>query len=69
MLISCSSIKIKTIVSYCTGGINCEKASAYIMEKGFKDVHQFDRTIFNFIIKFPDVYWEGAMFVLMREGM
>jgi UPF0176 protein len=29
----------KKIVMYCTGGIRCEKASAYFKHKGFKDVH------------------------------
>lgn len=55
--------KDKTIVTYCTGGIHCEKASAYLVENGFKDVYQLDGGIFNFIKKFPDTYWEGGMFV------
>jgi UPF0176 protein len=55
--------KEKTVVTYCTGGIRCEKASAYMIEKGFKDVYQLDGGIFNFIKKFPDTYWEGGMFV------
>ncbi|MDI1353925.1 MAG: rhodanese-related sulfurtransferase [bacterium] len=29
----------KKVVMYCTGGIRCEKASAYFKHKGFKDVH------------------------------
>jgi UPF0176 protein len=29
----------KKIIMYCTGGIRCEKASAYLKHKGFKDVH------------------------------
>ena len=55
--------KEKTVVTYCTGGIRCEKASAYMIKKGFKDVYQLDGGIFNFIKKFPDTYWEGGMFV------
>jgi UPF0176 protein len=55
--------KNKTVVTYCTGGIRCEKASAYLIEKGFKDVYQLDGGIFNFIKKYPDTYWEGGMFV------
>ena len=55
--------KEKTIVTYCTGGIRCEKASAYMVEKGFKDVYQLDGGIVNYIKKFPDTYWEGGMFV------
>jgi UPF0176 protein len=55
--------KKKTIVTYCTGGIRCEKASAYMIERGFNDVYQLDGGIVNFIKKFPDTYWEGGMFV------
>lgn len=55
--------KYKTIVTYCTGGIRCEKASAYMAEQGFKDVYQLDGGIHNFINQFPDTYWEGGMFV------
>ena len=28
------------LLLYCTGGIRCEKASAYLKHKGFKDVNQ-----------------------------
>ncbi len=55
--------KNKTIITYCTGGIRCEKASAYMIENGFKDVYQLDGGIVNFIKKFPDTFWEGGMFV------
>ncbi|MBE0539472.1 MAG: rhodanese-related sulfurtransferase [Ignavibacterium sp.] len=60
---SLNEYKDKTIVTYCTGGIRCEKASAYMREKGFKDVYQIDGGILNYIQRFPDTYWEGAMFV------
>ena len=55
--------KDKTVVTYCTGGIRCEKASAYLIEKGFKDVYQMDGGIWNYITKHPDKYWEGSVFV------
>lgn len=55
--------KDKPVVTYCTGGIRCEKASAYLVERGFKEVYQINGGIFNFIKKFPDTYWEGGMFV------
>jgi UPF0176 protein len=55
--------KEKTVITYCTGGIRCEKASAYMVESGFKDVYQLDGGIVNYIKNFPDTYWEGGMFV------
>ena len=57
------SLKDKTIVTYCTGGIRCEKASAYLVEQGFKDVYQLEGGIWNYITQFPDTYWEGSVFV------
>jgi UPF0176 protein len=55
--------KDKTVVTYCTGGIRCEKASALLVEKGFKDVYQIDGGIWNYITQHPDKYWEGSVFV------
>jgi UPF0176 protein len=60
---SLSEYKNKTVVTYCTGGIRCEKASAYMREQGFKDVYQIDGGILNYVQQFPDTYWEGGMFV------
>ncbi len=56
-------LKSKTVVTYCTGGIRCEKASALLVEKGFKDVYQLEGGIWNYINQFPDTYWEGSVFV------
>lgn len=55
--------KDKTIVTYCTGGIRCEKASAYMVKQGFKNVYQLDGGIISFVKKFPDTFWEGSVFV------
>jgi len=60
---SLNEYKEKTVITYCTGGIRCEKASAYLREQGFKDVFQIDGGILNYIQQFPDTYWEGGMFV------
>lgn len=40
--------KEKHIVMYCTGGIRCEKASAYLRYKGFKNVYQLDGGIIEY---------------------
>ena len=55
--------KNKTVITYCTGGIRCEKASAYLAEQGFNDVYQLEGGIYNYINQYPDTYWEGGMFV------
>lgn len=38
----------KNLVMYCTGGIRCEKASAYFKHKGFKNVYQLEGGIINY---------------------
>ena len=38
----------KRLVMYCTGGIRCEKASAYYKHKGFKNVYQLEGGIINY---------------------
>ena len=43
-----SGSKDKNIVMYCTGGIRCEKASAYYKHKGFKNVFQLDGGIIEY---------------------
>jgi len=43
--------------------VRCEKASAYMLANGFKDVYQLDGGIISFTKKFPDTYWQGGIFV------
>jgi UPF0176 protein len=60
-------IKKKKIVMYCTGGIRCEKASAFMKENGFEDVSQLDGGIINFCQEYPDTIWEGKCFVFDKR--
>lgn len=39
----------KKVLLYCTGGIRCEKASAYLKHKGFKDVNQLHGGIIDYV--------------------
>ena len=50
---------------FCTGGIRCEKASSYMMMKGFKNVAQLDGGILKYLEKTPkkDSMWNGECFV------
>ncbi|MEP6713239.1 MAG: rhodanese-related sulfurtransferase [Ferruginibacter sp.] len=43
--------KDKTIIMYCTGGIRCEKASAYMLHRGFKNVFHLEGGIINYANK------------------
>jgi len=40
--------KDKNIIMYCTGGIRCEKASAYMLHHGFKNVFHLEGGIINY---------------------
>jgi len=56
-------LKEKKVVAYCTGGIRCEKASAFLIENGFKEVYQLKGGILKYGEEFPDTHWEGKCFV------
>ncbi len=53
----------KKIVMYCTGGIRCEKSSAYLRQKGFKKVLQLEGGIINYANQFPNDHYKGKCFV------
>lgn len=53
------------IAMYCTGGIRCEKASAYLKQKGFNEVFQLQGGILNYLEHIPkdESCWDGECFV------
>ena len=57
--------KDKKIAMFCTGGIRCEKSTAYLKSLGFQDVYQLEGGILNYIDSIPtvDSMWEGSCFV------
>ena len=55
--------KQRKIVTYCTGGIRCEKASAFLREQGFESVFQLKDGILNYIRQYPDTHFQGRCFV------
>ncbi len=57
--------KKKPVAMFCTGGIRCEKASAYLNNKGFKNVFQLKGGILNYLkkIKKKKSMWKGECFV------
>ena len=55
----------KKIVTYCTGGIRCEKFSGFLLKEGFEDVAQLEGGIATYG-KDPEVQgelWDGKMYV------
>lgn len=59
--------KDKEIVTYCTGGIRCEKASAYLREQGFKKVRQLHGGVHVYAEKVGGKNFEGELFVFDKR--
>ena len=53
------------IAMYCTGGIRCEKATAFMKEQGFDEVYHLKGGILKYLEEVPEEesLWEGACFV------
>ena len=60
----------KKVLTVCTGGIRCEKASGYIIEKGFKNVYQLHGGMHKFMEQYPGEDFLGSLYVFdNRETM
>ncbi len=58
------------VVTFCTGGIRCEKAAPLMLKKGFSKVYQLDGGILNYFEKVGRGYFEGDCFVFdERRGV
>lgn len=57
------SYKKKPILTFCTGGIRCEKASAFMLEQGFESVWQLKGGILNYFEQCGGEQYQGNCFV------
>ncbi len=57
--------KHKKVAMFCTGGIRCEKSTAYLKELGFDEVYHLEGGILKYLEKVPEneSLWEGECFV------
>lgn len=57
--------KHKKVAMYCTGGIRCEKSTAYLKGQGFEDVYHLQGGILKYLEEVPieESMWEGECFV------
>lgn len=53
----------KTVVSFCTGGIRCEKAALYLREAGLRDVWQLEGGILRYFEEVGGAHYRGHCFV------
>ncbi|MCJ0762791.1 sulfurtransferase [Variovorax terrae] len=60
----------KTVVSFCTGGIRCEKAALFMREAGHEHVYQLDGGILKYFEDTGGAHYRGACFVFdEREAL
>ncbi len=62
-----SAHKDDTVVTVCTGGVRCEKMSAYLMSHGFTNVHQLDGGIHTYMEKYPGQDFQGTLYTFDRR--
>jgi UPF0176 protein len=57
--------KNKKVAMFCTGGIRCEKSTAYLKEQGFEDVYHLEGGILKYLEEVPqdESMWQGECFV------
>ena len=57
--------KHRRIAMFCTGGIRCEKASAYLLARGFAEVYHLKGGILKYLEDIPEAHsrWRGECFV------
>lgn len=57
--------KNKKVAMFCTGGIRCEKSTAYLKEQGFEEVYHLEGGILKYLEEVPEEesLWQGECFV------
>ena len=57
--------KVKKVAMFCTGGIRCEKASALMLQRGFKEVYHLKGGILKYLEEVPasESKFEGSCFI------
>ena len=58
----------KTVVSYCTGGIRCEKAALHMQALGIEHVYQLEGGILKYFEHTGGAHWQGDCFVFDGRG-
>ena len=58
----------KTVVSFCTGGIRCEKAALYMQDLGIENVYQLEGGILKYFEQVGHTHYEGNCFVFDARG-
>jgi len=62
-----AELKDRPIVSFCTGGIRCEKAAPYLIREGFREVYQLDGGILKYFEECGGAHYAGECFVFDKR--
>jgi len=57
------NLKDKKVITYCTGGIKCEKASGFLVQNGFKNVYQVEGGIVKYAKETGGKNFDGKLYV------
>jgi predicted sulfurtransferase len=60
-------VKQKPVVSFCTGGIRCEKAAPFLEHAGFREVYQLEGGILKYFEECGGAHWNGECFVFDKR--
>src|SRR3989338_8006468 len=60
-------LKNKTVLTVCTGGVRCEKASGFLITQGFNYVYQLDGGIVSYMEKYPNEDFNGKLYVFDKR--
>lgn len=63
-----AALEGKTVVSFCTGGIRCEKAALYMLEAGLANVWQLEGGILQYFEDTGGAHFRGQCFVFDERG-
>ncbi len=57
------TLKKERIVSFCTGGIRCEKSALYMAAQGYENISQLEGGILRYFEEVGTDHWRGSLFV------
>lgn len=60
-------LKSKKVVTVCTGGVRCEKMSAFLLEHGFEDVYQLENGMHTYMEKYPGKDFLGTLYTFDKR--
>lgn len=63
------NLKGKKVLTVCTGGVRCEKASGLLLREGFTDVYQLDGGMATYMEKYPGKDFKGSLYVFDKRNV